>query len=639
MTSRLDFSIGPVQGFVAQSRRTRDLWGSSYLLSFLSVHAMVGIEKVGGEVIEPIVTENPLYQWVRGCRSGDAPLIGSLPNRFAVEVAGDSRAAARAGIGALKDAWMQVSDAVWKKFVEHASLSGDGTRQIWERQVPSFWEITWTVDSSDAQTVSPFARRKYWRSHRLPDEPGDKCTVMHDLQELSGHIRSHERRLQDQFWERIRSKIGLLDLQENERLCAIALVKRLFPRVAVKALGGNIDAKHWPSTIRVGAWPWIQHVQEAIPHQAQSYAEAVKESTHGGPDSVLSEQPLAAVNANGSPSGDFSKLDANYYHRAFVNNEQQCPLEGGETRSHLDRLLKEIYDAKDIKNGQKKIGLPSSFYTLLLADGDHLGRLASQIGKEAVGRALAGFTQEVQGIVEKHGGQTIYAGGDDVLAMHPVPEALRCATRLAECYRSAFNGAQGATLSATVLFAHVRLPLSAVISEAHRLLDDVAKDENGRDSLAVGVLKSGGLNCQWVTTWNRQQRDAVACLDELIKLLKPGDAEPGLSSALIYRIREVLTRLCEWESWRPGSWGSVPADLDMPALLRAEIGHSLNNQNERKPGMDTPTAALTNPVWHLMQRSCAPSDARGGDQRLEAGLDALLLARFLAHTIHREADT
>ena len=34
--TRLDISIGPVQGFVSQSRRTRDLWGSSYLLSFLS---------------------------------------------------------------------------------------------------------------------------------------------------------------------------------------------------------------------------------------------------------------------------------------------------------------------------------------------------------------------------------------------------------------------------------------------------------------------------------------------------------------------------------------------------------------------------------------------------------------------------
>ena len=42
MTWELDLSIGPVQSFVAQSRRTRDLWGSSYLLSYLAAHAMRG---------------------------------------------------------------------------------------------------------------------------------------------------------------------------------------------------------------------------------------------------------------------------------------------------------------------------------------------------------------------------------------------------------------------------------------------------------------------------------------------------------------------------------------------------------------------------------------------------------------------
>ncbi len=74
----LDISIGPVQGFVAQSRRTRDLWGSSYLLSFLSAHAMRGARKAGGRIVRPVVDDDPLYLWVRGCRVGEAPRIGSL---------------------------------------------------------------------------------------------------------------------------------------------------------------------------------------------------------------------------------------------------------------------------------------------------------------------------------------------------------------------------------------------------------------------------------------------------------------------------------------------------------------------------------------------------------------------------------
>ena len=39
----LHFTLGPVQGFVSQARRTRDLWAGSFLLSYLSGHAMKAV--------------------------------------------------------------------------------------------------------------------------------------------------------------------------------------------------------------------------------------------------------------------------------------------------------------------------------------------------------------------------------------------------------------------------------------------------------------------------------------------------------------------------------------------------------------------------------------------------------------------
>ena len=113
MTVRLDVSVGPVQGFVAQSRRTRDLWGSSYLLSFLTGHAMRGAAKAGGRIVQPMVDEDPLYRWIGGDREGEAPRIGSLPNRFAVETDGNARDVADAAVKVLETAWGRVCDAVW----------------------------------------------------------------------------------------------------------------------------------------------------------------------------------------------------------------------------------------------------------------------------------------------------------------------------------------------------------------------------------------------------------------------------------------------------------------------------------------------------------------------------------------------
>ena len=46
---RLSFSIGPVQSFVVQSRRTRDLWASSWLLSRLSSKAMSAALKIADQ--------------------------------------------------------------------------------------------------------------------------------------------------------------------------------------------------------------------------------------------------------------------------------------------------------------------------------------------------------------------------------------------------------------------------------------------------------------------------------------------------------------------------------------------------------------------------------------------------------------
>ena len=640
MTMRLDMSIGPVQGFVAQSRRTRDLWGSSYLLSFLAAHAMHGAQQAGGRITRPVVDKDPLYLWVSGVREGGAPPMGTLPNHFVLEMDRDAPNAARAGIRALNEAWEQVCSAVWAQFVEHACPAGDGTEQIWNRQARAYWEVMWTVSESGDGLL---ARRKHWRSHRLPDEPGDKCTVMHDLQELSGHVRSESRERaekQDRFWDSVRQRLDPLDLRDNERLCAIALVKRMFPKVAAKAPGVDVDTSHWPSTVYVGAVPWIRRVLDAAPHQARQYGETIR----GSARDVIAERrpPFQGLQVN--TAGDFPKLDANYFHREFVVNERLCPLDDGVesgTRDELSRLLKTIYESKD--GADRQLGPPSTFYALLLADGDRLGRLVGKLGEQPVGRALAAFTARVPETVREHDGVTIYAGGDDVLAMLPVSQALSCAASLSRCYMSAFAGVDAgatASLSAAVTFAHVRLPLDTVITEAHRLLDDVAKDANGRDSLAAGVMKRGGLHSQWVTTWIRRHTDgASSCASELLgdlaALLGRSALDRGLSSALIYRIRETLTMLCGWSWWKPGAWGDLPTGFDARELLRAEVLRSLAGSSVENA--ETRADELTGLVWKLLRPSRATTADDDKGTRV-VGVDALLLARFLADPGRGEGD-
>lgn len=650
MSLLLDFSIGPVQGFVAQSRRTRDLWGSSYLLSFLSAHAMWGIQEAGGRIVRPVVANDPLFAWVCAAMAGtagpgEAPRIGSVPNHFVAELqeGADPAGVAQAGIEALERAWELVCDAVWTRFLEAAPARGLGTGEIWARQVSGFWEVAWTSGSAEAGG-GLLARRKHWRSQWLPQEPGDKCTLMPDFQELSGVVRASgraAREQQDAFWDRLRRDVGSLDLRSDERLCAIALVKRLFPKVAQAAIGWELDVSRWPSTACMAAVPWLRQVSVAAPQQAEAFAALLRTTAPREAVSV-SRRAIPALAHLRSP---LAGCDANYFQAAFLADPRRCPLGGDASPQHrkaLIALLKELQDARAAEGGSP--GAAPVFYALLLADGDRLGQLVGSLGGQAVGSALAAFTAAAPSIVEDHDGVTVYAGGDDVLAMLPVSTALACASALADCYAASFqqqtNDAQ-ASLSAAVVFAHVRLPLGAVLSEAHRLLDDVAKARNGRNSLAVAVLKRGGCNSLWATTWRRPGACAAAAsapplatqlLADLVGLLQQRLSQPGLSSALLYRLRDTLSLLCNWPQWEPGGWGAVPAGLDLGAFVRADLINSLMDQGLAEADARPLSQQLAGQLLPLLQpaRAAGPEPAKPEPAGLEVGVDALLVARFLA---------
>jgi CRISPR-associated protein Cmr2 len=206
------------------------------------------------------------------------------------------------------------------------------------------------------------------------------------------------------------------------------------------------------------------------------------------------------------------------------------------------------------------------------------------------------------------------------------------------------NAQAQATLSAAVVFSQVRLPLMAVLGEAHLLLDDVAKDQNGRNSLAVAVLKRGGPNSLWTTTWRRPggsapgagQLSATKQLDALAGVLRQRLSQPGVSSSLLYRLRDTLSLLCNWPQWAPGAWGELPSDLDLRTFLRAEVVSSLEDQGIKDA--DTLSEQLADQLLPLLYPSRAGTSGGGSTSTgiRQVGIDALLLARFLAAPAQEE---
>ena len=635
MSEYVCISIGPVQGFVAQSRRTRDLWGSSYLLSFLaaqSIHAALQIPRV--ELYRPLLQGDPMLEALQRPGQVAPPRTGSVPNIFTFKVSVDqSSMVASKAIAGFNGAWRQICDAVWDKYVKPVCEAGNGTEEIWQRQTEGFWEISWVAGENAEQIMRV---RKLWRTHWLPEEPGDKCTMMPELQELSGWIRAQDADKQNKFWETMRNRILISrhDLEDNERLSAIALIKRLFSRKEIirQSLGWNfdLDVTNWPSTVAIAAEPWCRHlfISSKGHGLAARYAANViavdKDAQGGGVEYLLPDVPKEAVS--------FAKLDANYFYQAFVKKE--VALLDDIKRKQLLESLKEMTELEDeSEKGKKgeKLGGPSSYYALLLADGDLLGKVVRKLGSEIVSAALSIFTAQVPKLVKEHHGITVYAGGDDVFALLPIDKALRCALVLEEVYRQAFERtvaqgqpAGGATLSAAVLFAHARQPLRSVIIAGRDLLDNVAKKKNGRHSVAVGIYRANTSIAKWASTWQRPLADggtknAVDCLEEVVKLIEKG----MISRSLLYSIINTVNQLSDEEN----SEGNV-LEIDVSALLCGEIGHSLVHQ-EKEESDEKLIQKLAQDIEHILYRSYRDEDKQIKlDKRIDT--TSLTLAAFLA---------
>lgn len=615
----LEVSLGPVQGFVASSRRTRDLWTSSYLLSYLSGCLLLRARTQGGKIKRPKVDEDPLYAKLSDPEK-PTPTIGTLPNHFLIEVEDEKegRDVAEALEEELDERWQNMCQPVWTRYVYHAVSMGRGTKEIWDRQTRGFWDLTWVI--RDDRDLSALRRRKAWRTHWPTPEGGDKCALLPDYQEISGYVRARpdEKERQRAFWSEIDKRLRPLDRREREYLSAPVMVKRLLPKVSKEGLGWELDASHWPSVAYMAAVPWLQKAKGLGNDHARLVEEILGE---GGEDAFVHTIPPAR-SLKEEPVDPLARLDGDF---VSLPSLQQLEVkkeddEEGVSEEERKSLVRSLLDLNEAVGEAAPV-----FYAVLLADGDQLGRQLEERTEDEVGRALSKFTETAPRIVDRHDGVTVYAGGDDLLALLPLETSLECAASLRGAYESAWGDGDSGTISVAIVLAHVRAALGGVLDEARYLLDDVAKEENGRNSVAVSIYKRGGLDARWVSSWDRESvtgpRQAIALVGDLV-------GERKFSKSLAHRLEESLGSLCGWNGWEPGLFGELPQGLDdLGAFIRAELVRSLERTESDPVKAVLEADRITPKILDLLWESRSER-ANGAEKRI--GLDGIILAHFLA---------
>lgn len=538
MSYLLAISIGPVQDAIAAARRTADLTAGSQLLCHVAMAAAQSVQAAGGDLIFPADSQ----------RDGPNKILAEMP---AGDPAAASLLARQAALGALRGAWAAATAAPGFPI---GLLDGD----VADRQVDQFlefyaawWPLADGYPEARTQVERLLAGRKALRDFEPPPscvgrpksplDPSRDCAI----RTVHGQGMPPE------------CKRPPLHLKARESLDAISLLKRAWPSVA--------NRSPVPSTSLMA----LRSILPAL--EAESSAE------------LAELRSMAAGCGAGVDLGDLF----------FPGRLDETEEEGYE----IDRAR-----ADDLRHAALKAihrSEPSPYFAVLVADGDRMGKAISaqrsKVDHQRLSAALVEFAEAVVGIVPRHDGYPVYAGGDDVMALLPANRCLACAENLATVFRSRladFESDGGApSLSVGIAIVHHLESLQVSLDRARAAL---RKAKEPRDALAVALHTRSGAPITTYNTWLGEDKPEWNRWARAFR--------QGLSHGLPYELWKLAREL---------------TGLDLNAeQVRAEAGRIINRKQE---GSGRASATETLPDW---ARDAAT---------LERFALQLVISRFLAN--------
>jgi len=527
-------TIGPVQDFIAQARRTRDLWYGSHILSELGRAAARALVAADAKLIFPALGEGDpeLEPCLAPLRYNDNKSPQSIANKLLAEIPSsvNPEPIARLVRETVMNYWSERVTAPVK--ANCAGLLAAGIDDVWDEQVKTFVEFaaSWAElgDYADTrrQVEQAISARKMLRDFG-PWLRGRGSVPKSSLDGGRETVLLPSKKRQTRLVRRYR-------ITDGEQLDAVGLVKRT---------GG--EPEQFVPIVNVALASWVELASRVADSELEKLRKACASARVS---SVRRDLPCVTP----------FPFDASVLLRSRLSSvveEQGLEI---DVESWGREYLRPVFE---------KVAEPHPYVACLVADGDRMGRVIDRLGSAEAHRSfsaeLAGFATEARMVVEQqHRGVLVYAGGDDVLAFLPLPEVLGCAEGL----RASFDKSMASTCSSLPMDERPTLSIGVgighVMESMGELLDLGRRSEReakrDRNSLAVIVDKRSGGTRSWRARWSE---DPVRLLLEGVELL-----QGRLSSRKVYEIATTIARLPK---------PSESVDSPLARLLELEIRHSL----------------------------------------------------------------
>jgi len=470
------FTIGPVQSFIAQARKTQDLYAGSQILTELIKDAINEIGKKDNRknIIFPHTYPGNDKAWNK---------VESLPNRFIVIVNEDTnlKKLGQDLEDHVRNKWLQISNkAIFKCIAEAKEIK---VREAFKEQIKQHLEIFWLfqpIENEDyklafqkieqhlraIKNVRVFQQYQYNGSF---GEKGRKCNVDGERNALFFGDGTNKRYFQtsksskSSKWNPdacVLKGVSRVKVTPNEGLSGVSFVKRFY------------DKQGFPSTAKIALLNLEanQNIQEEI----SKLRKLVNDFDH----QLLYEE----------------NLTKKYFEKHGLDKEAIPRVK------HIISNIKQEAKSENIKM--------SSYYALLSFDGDSMGEwLSKAINQDQhnnFSKLLMEFAQKAKEKVDSVG-QTVYAGGDDFLgfvnldALFEVIESLKTMFDEEVASKTPINnGGKPLTMSMGVVIAHYKIPLGIVVKRAKEAEKAAKNSRERKNSIAIDFITHSGSNRQGI---------------------------------------------------------------------------------------------------------------------------------------------
>ena len=570
--SLLLFTFGPVQSFIAQARKTQDLYAGSYLLSHLARTAAQAMQASGGQLIFPDVE------------------YASLPNRL-LALYETTEQEEQEGIG------LAIEKAVRREFEEIGehilnALSLAKPREF-DSQLKKHLEIYWVFHPLSNDTyledynslTAYLGAVKRTRIFGQLIEAGPKCTIGGEHNVVFYRKKKSNKRFRTGL--KLPDQIPQKFMKDGEGLGAVNFIKRC-AEIYFEAQPESDFEKEFPSTARVAFMDTWHRLDQKEPEKIWPW------------QGIEDHQNFEMIENNGNfPDIEVDEASREAYER--VRSHKVCP-----------------------------------YYAIVCFDGDDMGKLygTSDIKRETspldfhkeLSRKLQRFAKvAAKEVIVWPKGQVVYAGGEDFLGFlnlkHLFEVMIELRERFGQIDLAPFTD-EKLTFSAGIAIAHFKSPPLYEVLKWARRMEQAAKDiDSGKDAFGLAVIKRSGEVNSSVYKWRADNQWLPQIYNELVGHLQRRDFSPFF----IRYLSLSLSRLISDDGYFEGDEQIVKAEIKR-LVGRASLLTEKKKENMRAFGDGGDATTITieemvNKVEMLYKNSQS--------QGISNFLDALNIVAFL----------